>query len=107
MIKLVNLTPHAITILGSNQSITIESSGVARVSSSVETVDTLNGWIPVEKSVFSSEVSGLPQSEDGVAYIVSLKVAQACPDRTDLYIVSSTVRDDSGAIIGCKALGQI
>lgn len=102
---LVNLTPHAISIIGETK-ITVPPSGiVARCSVRREKVGEV-GRIPVNRTVFG-DVEGLPDSRPSTYYIVSAIVAQACPDRHDLLIPDDTVRDDQGQIIGCRALATV
>ncbi len=107
-VEIVNLTPHEITVYdaaGESVLQVIPSSGVARAAQTREPLDSING-IPVSKTGYGA-VEGLPDRRDGVVYIVSVLTAQAAPDRTDLYIVDELVRDDTGRILGCKALAQI
>ena len=107
-VEIVNLTPHEITVYdaaGESVLQVIPSSGVARAAQTREPLDSING-IPVSKTGYGA-VEGLPDRRDGVVYIVSVLTAQAAPDRTDLYIVDELVRDDTGQILGCKALAQI
>lgn len=110
--KLVNLTPHAITLMDDDTNVisVIEPSGdVARVSVRTERTETLafnDMEISTSKSVYG-EVEGLPEAEDGVVYIVSSLVAQRVPEREDVFIPNESVRDDKGRIIGCKSLGHI
>lgn len=106
MVELINLTPHAIVIVG-NPAATIAPSGtVARCSVKREKVADINyngAQIPVNKTVFG-DVEGLPEPKDNTFYIVSSIVAAACPYRNDLLITDDAVRDDNGNIIGCRAL---
>lgn len=105
---IVNLTPHETTVYdaaGESVLQVIPSSGMARAAQTREPLDSING-IPVSKTGYGA-VEGLPDQRDGVVYIVSVLTAQAAPDRTDLYIVDELVRDDTGQILGYKALAQI
>ena len=103
---IINLTPHEITFMGDEKN-TIPTSGiVARVAVKREQVGTLNG-LPIYRSVFG-QVENLPDPKADTVYIVSAMVAQAVKGkRDDIYIVDDTVRDENGAIIGCRALGVI
>lgn len=102
-LQLVNCTPHAINIIDGP---TIPPSGiVARVKATTVKVGDING-IPVTATMFG-EVENLPEPEFGTIYIVSSLVAQARPDRDDLFIPNESVRDDQGRIIGCRSLGCI
>lgn len=126
----VNLTPHDINIVGEDGSIqhVIPPSGaIARCKVERETIDHGYIYIPINKPdpdnprtfIVSNhvevpitqtkfgEVEGLPEKEYKTIYIVSSLVAQACKDRTDVFIPDDTVRDNEGKIIGCRSLGRI
>ncbi len=131
--KLVNLTPHQINFitsynieigqdeLGTPEYVTeerihsIEPSGtVARCRVERQNVDSfiledIGDWditIPITKTRFG-EVEGLPAPEKGTIYIVSNLVAQAVPEREDVFFPDDVVRDENGNVIGCRALGKI
>lgn len=106
MSKLVNLTPHPITV----GTVTLPPSGtVARVAVSRQQV----GVIPLEDGsaipVFETrygEVSGLPLPEDGTILIVSAMVRThpSLCDRLDVASPGNLVRDSAGQIVGCDGL---
>jgi hypothetical protein len=120
--NLVNLTPHAIHMMNENNDVifTIPRSGqVARC----ETRRVMTGKIhitydndmgelyiatlPINKTEYG-QVTGLPEPEVGTYYIVSAIVAQAVRgQRDDVLIVDDTVRDESGRIIGARALARM
>ena len=50
--------------------------------------------------------NGLPEEKEGVYIIVSKLTADAFPLRDDLLLVNEMVRDENGAIIGCRSLAQ-
>lgn len=76
----INLTPHVIRL---NDGTEYPPSGVvARVSAEYKTLNTN----PLCFEVAYARVTGLPDSQDGVGYIVSGKVAEACPERHDLLV---------------------
>lgn len=114
--KIVNLTPHALNFVNdANESIvTIPPSGVvARCAVHREDVanividdDVLGYKIPVHKTIFGA-VEGLPDPEPDTVYVVSAIVANAVPDRPDVFIVDDTVRDEQGRIIGARALATM
>lgn len=108
--KLVNLTPHAATIHGGDASVTIPASGaVARCTVTSKHLHVLHCdhvAIPVATSVLGP-VTDLPESSHGVAYVVSRIVAEACPDRADLYFPGEAIRDAGGRIVGCHGLCRI
>lgn len=105
---IINLTPHAINILSADNQpvVTIEPSGsLARLSTSRECIGTING-IPVNATIMG-ELTGLPDPEPGVVYVVSLAAAKAVPDRDDVFVTDDAVRDEAGRIIGCRALARV
>ena len=105
---LVNLTPHAISFIAEDGSVvrTIDPSGtLARVSTHTVTIGEVDG-LPVTATEFG-EVEGLPEPQEGTAYIVSSLVAQRVTDRVDVFIPNESVRDDNGRIIGCRSLGLL
>lgn len=103
---MINLTPHEVNIITENNTITIHTSGnIARCKTERNMIGNING-IPVTSTVLG-EVEGLPEPQEGTIYVVSSLVAQACKDRTDIFIPDDTVRDGEGKIIGCRSLGRI
>lgn len=105
---IINLTPHAITFLDGNNSVlaTIEPSGVvARASQTRERVSEVNG-IVVNQCSYGA-VTGLPDPQPETIYLVSALTAQACRDRNDVFITDDAVRNESGQIIGCRAIAHI
>ncbi len=111
--KLINLTPHEIVVIGGlwidpdtgNQatSTRIPPSGeVARVSMVETPTGTLDG-IPVVTTT-PGPVQGLPDPQDGVALIVSALVRLAVPHRTDVFSPGNLIRDDQGKPVGCSGL---
>jgi len=109
----MNLTPHPLNLMPAGPTgpvVTIPPSGqVARCATSRVQVDTITVdgvTIPVNRTQFG-EVTGLPDPQPDTIYIVSAVVAQAVPDRTDVFIVDDAVRDEQGRIIGCRALAHV
>lgn len=105
--KIVNLTPHTIHIIGDDDTVIREypSSGCARVETTREHIGMLDG-VPLVSSIYG-DVVGLPSVGDDVAmYIVSAMVRQALPDRTDLVCPDTSpqgaVRNEKGQIIGTR-----
>ena len=76
--QVVNCTPHAITVIKPEGSVTFEPSGLMpRVASN---------QVEIEPGFWRSEmgdVTGLPEQEEGILLIVSAMV-QAASDRKDL-----------------------
>lgn len=108
--KLINLTPHNITLKSKDGfELTVESTGLARCECTdtlVETVQTPDLTLDVMKKSFG-KVNGLPEPQPDTAYIVSRIIAEACPERDDLYITGNPIRDEAGRIIGCSCLCKI
>ncbi len=100
-----NFTPHDITVIledGTTQ--VFPSVGVIRARSTSEPVGMV-GDIPVFRTTYGAP-EGLPEEEEGAVLIVSSLAAQAIkaadPARHDYYVVSDTVRDEAGRIVGCR-----
>ena len=108
---IINLTPHAVNVIGNDNSvaITIPASGnVARCSQTIDiigniTLDSVD--IPISSSSYG-EVVDLPAPQVGVYYIVSRLVMSACPARQDLLVPNDLVRDEAGRVIGCRSLAN-
>lgn len=107
--ELINLTPHPFVLVDENNNTILElppCDNPPRASEEREQIDIINDNIPVNTLVLG-DVKNLPEPEENVSYIISRIVAEACPDRIDLYIPDETVRDEEGRIIGCRALAQV
>lgn len=111
--NIVNLTPHALNLMPAGPTgtvVTIPPSGlvarcaVDRVQVDTVTVDGIS--VPVNQTRFG-EVSNLPDPQPDTIFVVSALVAQAVPDRQDVFIVDDAVRDDQGRIIGARALAHV
>ena len=101
MPEVVNLTPHAINVVGYEE---IPSSGVVpRVAMQTKEAGFVAG-LPVSSTEYG-KVEGLPEKMEGVSFIVSKMLKDACPDREDLLYPAELVRDKEGNIVGCKSLG--
>lgn len=103
-----NLTPHDVVLLDNAGEVirTFKSEGVARAKQ--ETVEC--GFIEDVRIVRMSfgEPVGLPAVEEGQYYIVSAMTVASAKQYgrsvCDLLLTADAVRDESGRIIGCKAL---
>ena len=71
--KIINLTPHAVTLRDADGvDHTYPSEGVVRVSESVEAAKHVAGLpVPVRPPASPGGLSGLPDPTEGTAYIVS------------------------------------
>lgn len=110
MTSFVNLTPHDVTVFDGDTPIASwpASGRFARIVEEVSaptTVDTDQAPVPVSQVRYASTVDGLPGKVSGTAYLVS-RVLAAAVARDDLYFPLDEVRDETGRIIGCRALGQ-
>ena len=113
--KLLNLTPHPLTLRnGAGDDVTLPPSGtVARVDSvSTPTGQTVAG-LPVQVTVFG-QVTGLPDPQDGVAYLVSALVlgALAGSGRSDVFAPATgpqdgVVRNDQGHVVAVTRLNGV
>ena len=116
--SLVNLTPHAVTIVAKDGAdvLTIVPSGtVARVSV-IETADGSvtvpaqpvagEAWtygVPLITSAYG-DVVGLPAPAENTIFIVSTLVRLAVPNRRDVVSPAVLARDSAGVVIGCRKL---
>lgn len=77
----------------------------ARVTYSYEAAGVADGIVISRWTV--EEITGLPEPKPGTWYIVSKIVAQACPERDDLLIPGTMVRDKTDAIVGCNDFTRV
>ena len=96
-----NYTPHAVDLYEGDKVVkTYPSMGSARVSTNEVPTGLFVDGVQLTRTVFG-EVTGLPEPQEGVLYIVSAFVATAMKGRRDDLIGSlSDVRDASGRPIG-------
>lgn len=106
MTKIKNLTPHPITLVGENGTLTIQPSGqVARLAVTREMLApiVIDGVVlPVSRPTFG-EIVGLPEPEAGVLFVVSALVAEQAK-RQDVVSVGELLRDEAGRVIGASGL---
>lgn len=111
IMKILNFTPHAVTIKTASSTTTYNSVGVARADTRAEVVGYVDD-LPIVKKTFGN-VYGLPESvPNDTILIVSSLTAQAAkahkhPLCDRLYIVNDTVRDENGRIVACTSLAQV
>lgn len=99
-LRLVNLTPHPITIVGGDT--IAPTSPPARVSTVSAPAGDAAG-IPLVSQQYG-DVVGLPDPQPGVLFIVSAVVRAAVPHRLDVASPGDLVRDGNGQPIGCRNL---
>jgi len=102
--KLINLTPHMVTIKTEHGEVHVLPSGQsARCAEERQLVASLSG-VPVSRARYG-EVQGLPEPQPGVAYIVSALVLGAVGDqRADVFAPGPGIRDTEGRIVACDGL---
>lgn len=105
--KIINLTPHAITVVteAGEPIATIAPSGTVARCQEVSVKVGEVGGIPIFSTTWG-EVEGLPEPQEGVAYVASALVAQAAAraGRTDVFSPAKQVRNDEGQVVGCLGL---
>lgn len=108
---IINLTPHALNIkLASGSMIKVEPSGqIARCTQRKQPVGTVDLYgddcapsITVSRTEYG-DVTGIPDPEPGIIYVVSMLAAQAAK-RSDVLFPGEAIRDASGNIVGCDGL---
>ena len=101
--KIINLTPHIVNMVDvkGEEIAKFPSEGEARCTQTTNKVGEINS-IPLTETSFGS-VTGLPNEQEGIKYIVSRLVMQACQERKDLLVPNEIVRDEEGKIVGCKS----
>ena len=101
--KVINLTGHVINDAMSMMTYPAEPMAVARCSyTKYPIAQTEDGGL-IYKFEYTS-ISGLPEPQDGVLYIVSAPVLNAAlaHGRTDCIAVNDVIRNREGGVEGCK-----
>jgi hypothetical protein len=109
--KIVNLTPHEITIITSEGGkVVLPPSGVvARVGTSDVACESVifDGIEISVKDVRYTDVEGLPDREAGTVFIVSrLVLDRVKNDRLDVFAPGELIRDPAGKPVGCRGLSR-
>ena len=105
-INYVNLTPHNISLVLDDGIHEIPSEGIARAEEEKTLIKTLPGGIPIYKIRYGN-VSGVPEPAENTYYVVSKIVADALIGRDDILIVTQTIRNEKGQIIGCMGFASL
>lgn len=123
MATIHNMTPHVISIIVDGVKVDFPSEGVIRASQKDVKVDEIDeivtdldlgnssaGFtIPVFSSTFGAP-EGVPENLDGI-YIVSSLAFQSLKaagmPMEHFVVLSGTIRDADGKIIGCKGFARI
>ncbi len=100
--QIVNLTPHAVQVGAKSFP---PSGNLARCEETWQSETETDG---VNFLVgFKYGKTNLPPADGETLYIVSLPVALAEPNRTDLLIAAGQIRDSDGKIVGAKGLARL
>jgi hypothetical protein len=113
---LLNYTPHPVRLHTGLGESTIESQGEARAAEITSDTITL-GWdqygdcgmsqdVPLAIKRYG-DVTGLPEPQEHVLYIVSTLVQQALPQRSDLVSPDRVIRDEQGRVTGCRGFYRL
>ena len=116
-----NMTPHAIDFVIDGVKVSFPSEGVIRAKQVDSKIGVINSELKInaasagiEIPVFQSSYGapeGVPEEIDpnGI-YVVSMLAYQSLKahgySMDKYYIVSGTIRDESGHIVGCKGLAK-
>lgn len=115
MTKIINLTPHPITLTGLGE---IKPSGKpARLEEITETIGSLTIQATENPNVKTTvvipliqkkmgRITDLPEPQDGTVFVVSLPVAQAA-HRADVLAIGESIRDEKGNVVGAKSLAVV
>lgn len=104
--KIVNLTPHSLTLVGENATLVVPPSGiVARLAVTRTALSpvVVDGVELVVNLPVMGDVTDLPAAEEGVVLITSAVVASAV-NRPDVMSPGELIRDNAGNVIGARGL---
>ena len=102
--KLVNLTPHLISIVTPSGTVTVPPSGtVARVTKTSSPVTLPGVDVPLVTLAWGG-LEGLPEPDGESLFVTSALVREAVPGRQDVASPGDLVRDAAGQPIGCQGL---
>jgi len=106
--RIVNKTPHAITLVTEDgETIEYEADkNPTRLVNAERRMGTINvnGFSVGSYETTDGEFVDLPPEKDNTLYIVSNLVKERLPNRNDLVTPTKFVRDEDGRIIGAKGL---
>lgn len=123
MTRIINLTPHSISICINNKTVKYPPRDVLRLKEEKELVGYIEEElisfgtyddpyespvmvrIPVYKKRFI--VENLPERRPDTLYIVSSIIAQLCSDRDDFIVPDDLIRDEQGRVVGARSFTKI
>jgi hypothetical protein len=98
--RFVNLTPHAVVIVGGPS---LPPSGSLARCAQVAAPAGEHAGVALSRVAFGA-VEGLPEPEPGVVFVVSALVRAAVPHRSDVASPGDLVRNEAGQVVGCRNL---
>lgn len=107
--RLHNYTPHPLVFrTPDGEELLLPSLGVARCRE----VHVSDGFFDADQTlprtiIRYEDVTGLPEPELDVLYLVSQLVVSALPERDDIAYPAGLVRDEDGNVIGFTLLGRL
>lgn len=107
MTRLMNFTPHKqLTYLpDGGEPVVLLQQGNVRLVEEYSDGGLLPNGLPVAWLRYG-EPSGLPEPRNGLVYVVSQLVVNACPERDDLVFPAGLLRNDAGDIVGFRFLAR-
>ena len=117
MNKIINLTPHSVKLIKeNNETISIKSSGIIRVSESVKTIGSVNGIKLIKKTLSDIPREAINQIKEHLKnddyVLVSLMTARKLKEMkvlTDeelskVLVIGHTIRNSDGVVVGSDSL---
>ena len=101
--NIVNCTPHPIDVeLVNGEMRTIPPSGILVRTQAVRTLARVIDDVPFYTTTYEN-VTGLPDPEPDTIYVVSgLTLTALAGSRPDVVAPADLLRDNTGAVIGCR-----
>ena len=120
-VKIINLTPHTITLIKVDGSkVDVPSSGVVRVMDTATQIGVLDGIKLIKKSFSKVSDDDIKKIKDflkdkNTIVIVSLQTAMSLKndnrlsndDKARIFVISNTIRDSNGRIAGADGIINI
>lgn len=110
--RLVNLTPHDLVVFaGDREILRIPTSQdvlrLEELQTAVSPTLIQGHLVEIVTIEYGAPDTSLPASEPAVFYVVSRIAANALRARRDVLFPLDDVRDERGAIIGCRRFAQL
>jgi hypothetical protein len=105
--NIINLTPHPVNIRRTDGTFLNlpKCETPARCAAKLQNVASING-IAINCQSFG-EVQNLPEEQPDTYFLVSLIVAQAAKNRSDLVSPGTAIRGPDGVQVGCDGLSVL